>query len=136
VTDDAREQLRRAEIARLAGERARRAAVQGRIIRTGVMVAAVLLLSGVLDTWVTARWLWWLSFSVGFYLILRATAFVEERLPVRAGRTPRADLVVGAVSLAAVAALYPVLPHGFAAYLISAAVVLAVAMAGAWWFAR
>lgn len=136
MTDEAREQLRQAAVARRAGERARRSAVQGRILRTGVMVAALMLLSGVIDTWVTPRWLWWVSFVVGFYLVVRATALVEERLPVRAGRTPRADLVVGAVSLAAVVALFPVLPHGFATYAISAAVVLVVAAVGAWWFPR
>ena len=136
MTDEARELLRQADVARRAGERARKAAVQGRILRTGVMVAALILVSGVLDLWVTPRWLWWVSYAVGFYLVVRATALVEARLPVRVGRSVRADLVVGAVSLAALVALSPVLPHGFAAYGIGAVVVLLVALAGAWWFGR
>lgn len=63
-------------------------------------------------------------------------ARAEEWLPARAGRTPRADLTVGAATLVAVAALYPVLPHGLAAYGISAVVAVVVAVAGAWWFTR
>lgn len=63
---DAQERLRQAERFRRAGERARRTAVRGRIVRTGVLVAALMLLGGVLDTWVTARWLWWLCYFVGF----------------------------------------------------------------------
>jgi hypothetical protein len=102
-----------------------------RMMATGLFVAFLTLVSGLLDQWVEQRWLWWIVFAVLCYLGLRALGASGP------ARTPwRAELVPAVASVVVLAAITPFVPAGLGAYAIAAGVVLVIWVVSAWWFGR
>ncbi|WP_233625484.1 hypothetical protein [Actinoplanes sp. ATCC 53533] len=126
-------------VSEIAARAARRAMRRSSVI-AALANAAIVVVTGIVATWLPSGWPTWPFFFVGIYLTMRTAGRVEKPGLVQARPAWRVVLVTAGVALALVLALAlfvnPASAGGLWTYVIAAAVVLAVGLVNAWWVGR
>jgi hypothetical protein len=137
---DARADLHHVAVVREIAARAARRATRRSLIIAALADAAMIVMVGVVTTWVASGWLTWPFFSVVIYLTMRTASRAEKSGLVQAKPAMRVVLVTGGVTLTLVLALglvmNPAVVSGLWCYVLAAAVALAVGLVSAWWAGR
>ena len=137
---DGRAEVGRVNELRAVASRAARTAVRRRMVVTGATAALITMVTGVLDVWVSNRWLWFAILVMLMYLTFRAADRIQEAGRVRARPTRLVVLGTGAFSVAAVvtaaSVVGPTAEAGLVPYAIAAAAMFGAWLLGAWWVCR
>jgi hypothetical protein len=137
---DACTDLQHVAVVREIAARAARRAMRRSLVIAALANAAIVVMIGVVATWLPSDWPTWPFFFVVMYVTLRTADRVEKSGLVQAKPALRVVLVTAGVGLALVLALALFVnpaPVGVLwSYVIAAAVVLAVGLVSAWWVGR
>jgi hypothetical protein len=133
--------LQQVTVVRAVAAQAARRAMRRSLLLSAAATATMIMLLGVLDIWVSNRWLWFPLAMAVFYVTMRAADRAEKSGPVLAKPTRRIVFSTAGVGLAAALIanylfVVPALGSGIWTYVVAAAVLLAVGSLSAWWVAR